>query len=441
MVLVTGPTVGGGSSLAGLSKVQQSQNSSIQRVVDGKSADAVAAPEKSGYWKSVTPAPKGASDAGSRLGDNPKESPTTVSTTSANRSGRSPSPNGASRTPPPICRSTADASTVLLSLELSGPEAEANGQSGSRWAIATGALRRLCGQTREFLTADSRWLITACILGVAASMAVVWSFLRDDAQLGDVAANTEAVVASADPSIETDRAEELAADLAERSSAVAASNESSSATHADDAKTTELEIDLMLNQHDSDEPGDQWSAAAPAEQSSTGLQPANRPREDSRSDDGAKLSREDSSSVLADAEDTAVGADGAPIERDNTADEDSSPDEMAAEVEREETLADRAEQGASAGRSRMEARLSEHVPEVEFINAPLGRFIDFVRELSNLPILIDESAFQDAGKDRRSPITVRLSGATIGEILSAGLKTQSLRFELRDDRVLIVPSP
>ena len=88
---------------------------------------------------------------------------------------------------------------------------------------------------------------------------------------------------------------------------------------------------------------------------------------------------------------------------------------MAAEVDQEE--ADRApgESTVSAQRSRIESRLAEHVPEVDFANAPLGRFIDFVRELGDLPILLEEASLRAAGlKPSTLPLPLASQPASVG---------------------------
>ena len=69
--------------------------------------------------------------------------------------------------------------------------------------------------------------------------------------------------------------------------------------------------------------------------------------------------------------------------------------------------------------AEVDERLSRALPAAQFTKVPLFKFIEFVAELTGLPIQLDEPALKRAGKSRQSAVTVKLNETTAGDALCA----------------------
>jgi hypothetical protein len=92
-------------------------------------------------------------------------------------------------------------------------------------------------------------------------------------------------------------------------------------------------------------------------------------------------------------------------------------------------------------KAEIDERLSRALPSAQFTKVPLFQFVEFVAELTNLPIQLDEPALKLAGKSRQSAVTVKLNETTAGDALRAGLSDLGLVTALRSGVVVVTVAP
>jgi hypothetical protein len=97
------------------------------------------------------------------------------------------------------------------------------------------------------------------------------------------------------------------------------------------------------------------------------------------------------------------------------------------------------------GRSRSAAQIEERLastalPSVQFVQAPLVQFVEFIGDLAGLRITIDDEALAAVGKGRQSPLSIKLAKTTAGKALSTGLKSLGLTLVARNGK-LVVTTP
>ena len=117
----------------------------------------------------------------------------------------------------------------------------------------------------------------------------------------------------------------------------------------------------------------------------------------------------------------APGASAAPAEGDaavSAADKEAEPDDKTpAGISRRLGRATESAGIPPLTQAEVDERLTAAVPKVEFVKMPLAQFLTFIGELANLPITIDEAAFQSARISRLAPVTVHLVDTTAGDAL------------------------
>ncbi len=91
----------------------------------------------------------------------------------------------------------------------------------------------------------------------------------------------------------------------------------------------------------------------------------------------------------------------------------------------------------TVSQTEVDQRLTNALPRVSFQKVPLQRFVEFLNDLTNLPITIDEPALRKAGLDRQAPVSVQATGQTTGEILRAALAPLHLECSLVDGQLVI----
>ena len=85
----------------------------------------------------------------------------------------------------------------------------------------------------------------------------------------------------------------------------------------------------------------------------------------------------------------------------------------------------------------VQSRLGEVIPAVEFRDMPFARAIGLLSSLSGLPITIDPEAAARLQISLRDPITIRMTGATLEEVLQAIVARQSMALTAEDGQVLV----
>jgi hypothetical protein len=85
----------------------------------------------------------------------------------------------------------------------------------------------------------------------------------------------------------------------------------------------------------------------------------------------------------------------------------------------------------------VEARLGERILDIGFPGVPLGDAVELLAELSNVPITFDLDAMAQLGVSVQDPVTVELSGATVGEILEATLADRGLTYVVDRGQILV----
>jgi hypothetical protein len=95
-------------------------------------------------------------------------------------------------------------------------------------------------------------------------------------------------------------------------------------------------------------------------------------------------------------------------------------------------------EGASTKGLRLEQALKE-ITEFDFVEMPLIEAVEFLEEVYEIPILIDEGALDELGLDSSAAVTLQLNGLP----LATSLRWLLNRFELayvNDDGILILTS-
>ena len=66
----------------------------------------------------------------------------------------------------------------------------------------------------------------------------------------------------------------------------------------------------------------------------------------------------------------------------------------------------------------VQSQLARPLPQVNFNGVAFGDALDFIRDVSGVPLEVDWAALQAAGVDRSTPITVTASNFRLGELLA-----------------------
>lgn len=85
----------------------------------------------------------------------------------------------------------------------------------------------------------------------------------------------------------------------------------------------------------------------------------------------------------------------------------------------------------------VEARLAEMVPEIELKKVPLAAAVDLLAGISGVPTTFDPEAMQQLGVTLHDPVTVELSGATVGQTLEKVLADRGLAAQIEDGQILL----
>jgi hypothetical protein len=119
---------------------------------------------------------------------------------------------------------------------------------------------------------------------------------------------------------------------------------------------------------------------------------------------------------------------------------DGDPPAEADPMPREASLANH----ESAGLSRrllsppeIEARLSRVMTTVDFRKVPLAQFAQFIGDFTGLSVVIDQAALEKIGKSRRTPVTVKLAGATASDALRKAVTPLGLSCAVREGNIVI----
>ncbi len=86
------------------------------------------------------------------------------------------------------------------------------------------------------------------------------------------------------------------------------------------------------------------------------------------------------------------------------------------------------------------ARLADPIAAIEFSNLPLVDFLDFISDLSTIPVTIEPEALAWRRLTPHAPISVKLKETTVGGAVSAALEPLALGFDVRDGH-LVVTAP
>lgn len=92
--------------------------------------------------------------------------------------------------------------------------------------------------------------------------------------------------------------------------------------------------------------------------------------------------------------------------------------------------------------ARIRAALSAPLKStgLEFTNEPLENVVNFLQDEYQIPILLDESALEDAGLTREEPISINLQNVSLRSALRLLLHTKQLTYFIREE-VLIITTP
>jgi len=64
------------------------------------------------------------------------------------------------------------------------------------------------------------------------------------------------------------------------------------------------------------------------------------------------------------------------------------------------------------------AKIDRPLPEVSFSSVGLSDVLDFLKDASGISINANWNALNEAGVDRNEPVSLRVRGATLGEVIS-----------------------
>jgi len=85
----------------------------------------------------------------------------------------------------------------------------------------------------------------------------------------------------------------------------------------------------------------------------------------------------------------------------------------------------------------VQSRLAEVIPGIELREMPFARAIGLLTALSGLPITIDPDAVARLQVSLRDPITIRLTGATLEEILQEIVAKRGMAYTAEDGQVVV----
>jgi hypothetical protein len=87
------------------------------------------------------------------------------------------------------------------------------------------------------------------------------------------------------------------------------------------------------------------------------------------------------------------------------------------------------------------ARLADAVPEIQLRGVPLAEAVDLLAGLSTVPISFDPEAMQQLGVTLHDPVTIELSGATVGQILQKVVSSRGLAAVVEEGQMLVTSPP
>ncbi|MEX2118383.1 MAG: DUF1559 domain-containing protein [Pirellulales bacterium] len=129
---------------------------------------------------------------------------------------------------------------------------------------------------------------------------------------------------------------------------------------------------------------------------------------------------------------------------DESAPVDPTPDELPPATEPEpdgppEALgrASRQDRRPDDPPADIEARLADRVAAIELDRAALSDVVDLLRQLSTLPITLDLEGLLDAGVGPDDKVSIRMTEATIGQILDAVLQERGLGYVVVEGQLLV----
>jgi len=89
----------------------------------------------------------------------------------------------------------------------------------------------------------------------------------------------------------------------------------------------------------------------------------------------------------------------------------------------------------------VQARLADKIPQIDLDDVPLGQAVGFLSAMSTLPVTFDADAMAQLGVTLRDPVTVRLSDASIGQILEAAVSSRGLVVVVENGQLLLTGPP
>ena len=92
---------------------------------------------------------------------------------------------------------------------------------------------------------------------------------------------------------------------------------------------------------------------------------------------------------------------------------------------------------ADRPRVDVRARLADRIPEIGFPGVPLVDAVEVLAGMSTLPISFDVQAMDQLNVSPRDPVTVRMSGKRLGEILQAVVSSRGLICVVEGDQILV----
>jgi hypothetical protein len=120
----------------------------------------------------------------------------------------------------------------------------------------------------------------------------------------------------------------------------------------------------------------------------------------------------------------------------------SAAEEASAEVPPEavaEDLGDEESLGKPAPLSRdeIDERLSVSLGQVEFAGVALGQFATFISDLTGVPVALDEAALAKGDLGRKTPISVKLSETTVGDVLRTAVEGAGLTVAIHEGKIVV----
>ncbi|MCH8923116.1 MAG: hypothetical protein IIA67_08220 [Planctomycetes bacterium] len=85
----------------------------------------------------------------------------------------------------------------------------------------------------------------------------------------------------------------------------------------------------------------------------------------------------------------------------------------------------------------VEARLADKVPQISLSRIGLSEFVDFLSDMSTVPITLDLDALAELRVGLDTPLSVTASDSTVGKVLRKALAPRNLDFVLRDGHVVV----